>query len=258
MSSIDLQLSVEEVAFILSTTDQPDMAHDLMIAQLGDMGQAEARARLLAAGHSLLARAWVNIDESDQVSLSEPIERLAHILTCADFSIRYDRAYRPFELTLTFHFVDASIFSHSIEDGVIHHITEVQGETEVLRQGLTFFAVEDVNADCPVAEIPYSVLEQIKDEENLSTILSTLQKWEVPEKTRRLFTEDLRDVQYRGSVMRVDYEDDSRPRSDEGLLVLRGPDRLWFLRPFVREEKDYIKIFPGSIARFYKEVAAIL
>lgn len=258
MNTIDLRLSVEEVAFILSTIDQPDMAHNLMIAQLGDMEQIEARARLLAAGHSLLARAWVNIDESGQVSLSEPIERLAQILTCADFSIRYDRAYRPFELTLTFHFRDASIFSQSIEDGVIHHITEVQGETEVLRQGLTFFAVEDVNVDCPVAEIPYSVLEQIKDEEDLSIILSTLKKWGVPENTGQLFAEDLQNVQYRGSVMRVEYEDDNRPRSDEGLLVLRGPDRLWFLRPFIQEEKDYLKIFPASIARFYKEVAAIL
>ena len=259
MDLLDLRLSIEEVAFILSAVDQPKMAHDLMVAQLGDMEQEEARVRLLAAGHSLVARGWLDISESGETSLSEKLSRLGHILVHADFSIRYTRFYRPAELTLAFHFYKNDIFAHTMEQGVVHHINQVLNEKYVIQGGLSFFALDQISPfTCPQTEIPYDLLEQIKDEEDFSSILNPLETHGVPEETRTLLAEDLHEVQYRGSILRVEYGEDNIPKSDEGLLVLRGPERLWLLRPFDRDGERYVTLLPGTEETFRQEVSALL
>lgn len=259
MDLLDLRLSVEEVAFVLSAVDHPEMAHDLMVAQLGDMEEKEARARLLAAGHSLVSRGWLDVNESGETSLNERLSRLGHILVHTDFSIRYTRSYRPVELTLAFHFEGDDIFAHTIEQGVAHHINQVQNEKQVIEDGLSFFALDQVSPfTCPQVEVPYDILEQIKDKEDFSSILKPLEKLGVPEETRTLLAEDLHEVQYRGSVLRVEYGEDNVPKSDEGLLVLRGPERLWLLRPFDRDGERYVTLLPGIEETFRQEVSALL
>lgn len=258
MDSLDWRLSIEEVAAILSTVSQPEMAHDLMMAQLGDMSQEEAHARLLAAGHSLLARGYLNVSESGELSLSADMSRVAEILTHPDFSIRYTRSHQPFELTLAFHFNDNEIYAHSLENGILHHLTLVESQETVIERGLTFFALDEIGPfACPQAEMPYAIIEQIKDEDSLSVILKTLEGTQVPRETRTSFAEDVHQVQYRGSILRVEYED-SKPQSDEGLLVLRGTDRLWLLRLLVHNGNRYVTLIPGTEQKFRREVAALL
>lgn len=258
MDSLDWRLSVEEVAAILSTVSQPEMAHDLMMAQLGDMSREEAHARLLAASHSLLARGYLNVNESGELSLSADMSRVAGILTHPDFSIRYTRSHQPFELTLAFHFSGSEIYAHSLENGILHHLTLVERQESVTERGLTFFALDEIDPfTCPKVEMPYAIIEQIKDEDSLSVILKTLEGTQVPQETRTPFAEDVHQVQYRGSILRVEYED-SKPQSDEGLLVLRGTDRLWLLRLFVRNGNRYVTLLPGTEQAFRQEVIALL
>jgi hypothetical protein len=259
MELLDLRLSIEEMAFILSAVDQPEMAHDLMVAQLGDMEQEEAQARLFAAGHSLVARGWLTVNESGETKLSEQLSYLGHILVHTDFSIRYTRSYQPVELTLAFHFYEDDIFAHAIEQGVTHHINQMPDKKEVIEEGIAFFALDQVKPfNCPQADVPYDLLEQIKDEENFSSILKSLENFDIPEEARTLLAEDLHEVQYRGSILRVEYKENNKPESDEGLLVLRGPERLWLLRPFIRDDEHYITLIPGTEETFRREVTALL
>ena len=89
MKKSDFVLSVEEVSLVISIVGRPEVAHGLMAAQLGDMQEEEARARLLAAGHSLMARGWLTMDSQATMRLADPLARIARILSRADFSVRY-------------------------------------------------------------------------------------------------------------------------------------------------------------------------
>lgn len=259
MAQNDFLLGVEEVALAMSMVGQPEMAHNLMVVQLGTMSQEEARARLLAAGHSLIARGWLTMDEHGEMHLAAPLARIARVLSRADFSIRYTRSHQNAELALTFHFGEGGIFAHRMEQGVVHHISEIQDADLVIEGGMTFFDVMEAQPfTCPLVEIPYSLLEKIKDEENPSEIGRQLEEHGVPEETRVLLAEDLQKVQYRGSIMRVEYGKDNVPRSDHGLLVLRGPKRLWLFRPIIRGKQPFVTPLPCTEQVFRQEVAALI
>ncbi len=259
MKDTDFLLSVEELALAMSMVDRPEVAHDLMVAQLGAMKQEEARTRLLTAGHSLMARGWLTMDVQGTMHLADPLARVARVLSRADFSIRYSRSHRNVDLSLSFHFGEDGIFAHRMEQGVVHHIIEVQDADAVIQGGLAFFEMTEVHPfTCPSAEILNSLLDKIKDEKNTSSILQHLQEAGVPEETRTLLAEDLRGVQYRGSILRVEYGEDNIPRSDRGLLVLRGPERLWLLRPLIGEGEPSVTLLPGTEQVFRRQVAALL
>ena len=252
-------LSVEELALAMSIVGKPEMAHSVMVAQLGDMRQEEAHARLLTAGHALMARGWLMMDAQGAMQLADPLIRVARALSRADFSIRYSRSQPSADLSLSFHFGESGIFAHRIEQGVVHHITEVQGSSVVIQGGQEFFELAQTGRfTCPSAEIPEDLLNEIKDGEDASSILERLEQAGVPDETRTLLTEDLHKVQYRGSILRVEYGQDNVPRSDRGLLVLRGPKRLWLLRPLIQGEKRCVTVVPGTEETFQQEVAALL
>ena len=259
MEKTDFTLSVEEVALAMSLVGQPEVAHNLMMAQLGEMKQEEARARLLTAGHSLMARGWLTMDAQGAMHLADAMARVTRVLSHADFSIRYSRSHRNADLSLSFHFEEDGIFAHRVEQGVVHHITEVQDADAVTQGVLAFFEMAQVRPfTCPLTEIPDGLLDDIKNEEDVSSILRQLEEAGVPEETRTLLAKDLSGAQYRGSILRVEYGEDNVPRSDRGLLVLRGSDRLWLLRPLIGEGEPSVTLLAGTEQVFRQEVATLL
>ena len=259
MSTNEFFLSVEEVAMTLSIIGQPKEAHALMVAQLGKIGQEEARVRLLTAGHTLMARGYLSLDLEGRAHLSEPLARVVHVLAQADYTIRYNRSYRDADFSLAFHFDAENIFAHRLEQGVVHHITEVSNVEDVIQGGLGFFGIAEVPPfSCPIAEVSRELLDQIKDDPAHAVIHRRLTHAGVPAETCDLLAEDLSNTQYRGSVMRVEYDENNTPVSDRGLLVLRGPERLWLLRPIVREGEQYVTLLPGTRETFRREVTSLL
>jgi hypothetical protein len=79
-----------------------------------------------------------------------------------------------------------------------------------------------------------------------------------PQETRKLFIEDLHESRYRGSILRVEYDTNNTPRSDRGLLVLRGIERLWLLRTFQQNDKAFVTVLPGTESIFRQEVSELL
>ncbi|RLC73464.1 MAG: hypothetical protein DRJ03_26455 [Chloroflexi bacterium] len=259
MPTNDFFLSVEETAMAMSIVGQPEEAHSLMAAQLGEMGQEEAHIRLLTAGHSLIARGYLSMDTEGNMHLAEPIAHVARALSRADHTIRYSRSYRNVDLSLAFHFEKKGVFAHRIEQGVVHRITQVSSEEAVIQGGLDFFNLAEIHPfTCPITEISQGLLDQIKDDPAYVVIHRRLTHARVPAETCDLLTEDLSNTQYRGSILRVEYDENNAPISDHGLLVLRGPERLWLLRPFVREGERYVTLLPGTEEAFRREIVTLL
>jgi hypothetical protein len=255
----DFLLSVEEMALALSIVGQPQAAHDLMAAQLGDMEQEEARVRLLTAGHALMARGWLAMDEQGTVHLAEPVARVARVLSRAEFTIRYSLFDQQLDLSLAYHFGEGGIFSHNLEQGVVHHIVEVQGVDAVLKGGLEFLNVAEARPfACSPATFSEDLLNEIKNEEDVSAIAHRLQEAGVADETRVLLAEDMGTAHHRGSIMRVEYDEGNNPISDRGLLVLRGAERLWFLRPRPEEGGIMVTAMPGTEDVFRREVTALI
>jgi hypothetical protein len=258
MKNNDFLLSVEEIALAMSMVDKPDAAHGLMAMQLGDMSQEEARIRLMTAGHSLIARGFLSIDEEAMAHLAAPLARVARVLTGADYSIRCSRSYPEADIYLSFHFGEGGIFAHAVEQGVVHHVVELEGTDDVLEGGLAFFEMGEMTPfSCPSAEIPDSLLTEVKDEEDVTVVGNRLKQAGVAEETQVLLAEDLAKTLYRGSILRVEYDEDNQPISNRGLLVLRGQERLWFLRPSQTEGETMVTVLPGTEEVFRREATTL-
>lgn len=255
----DFLLSVEELALAMSLVGRPESGHNLMAAQLGAMKQEEARIRLLTAGHSLMARGWLAMDAQGTMHLADSVARVARVLSRADFSIRYGRAHQNAEFSLAFHFGEGGIFAHRIEQGVVHHIAEVYDRDTVIQGGMDFLEVSQAHPfTCPSVTLPYNLLAEVKDERDVSSILQRLRAATVPQETGVLLAEDLYNARYRGSVLRVEYDENNVPRSDRGLLILRGPERLWLLLPIPGKGEPSVTVQPGTEESFRQQVVALL
>jgi hypothetical protein len=206
-----------------------------------------------------MARGYLSMDTEGNVHLTEPIARIARILTRADHTLRYSRSYRNADLLLAFHFDEQDTFAHRLEQGVIHHITQVSGQEAALQGGLDFFNLAEARPfTCPAAVISQELLDQIKDDPAYVVIQRRLTHAGVPTETCDPLTEDLSNTRYRGSILRVEYDENNAPTSDRGLLVLRGPERLWLGHPFSREGKQYVTLLPGTEQTFRQRVSMLL
>ena len=260
MDILDLRLSVEEVALGISTLGYPDLAHNLMIAQLGSMTKEEMRSRLLSAVHALLARGLVTLSRPDTIHLENGLKKVAEILTQADYSIRYQRSYQNAQFLISFHLFEGQVFKHEVEYGVVHHIRQEQGVDSVIQEGITFFEPASVpfitsRTDIP---IPQEVLEDLKDKDDVDIVYQQLKQIMVNDEVAELLSVDLVRFKYRGSVLRVEYDEHKKPRSESGLLILGGEDRIWLIRPPDQTSKDYAHLLPGTRNSLSSEVASLI
>jgi hypothetical protein len=256
---MELRLGIEDLAFALSAVDESKAAHDLMLAQLGSMSSSEARARLMAAGHSLMARELLTMDDGSKVQLQQPLAEVARVLTHADFMIRYSRAYRDAEFVFSFYFTGGAILAHTIEKGVVHHIYTVDDFQNIVREAFEFFELDDTASfPSPEIEVPYEVFRYIKGSEVPSHILEELAAADVPQETRELLAEDLLVTRFRGSILRVEGLRRDDPASDEGILVLRGAERLWLFPTHQKAGEVFVTLKSGSQQNFREEIERLV
>ncbi|MGB9777452.1 MAG: hypothetical protein ACPLYD_13675 [Anaerolineae bacterium] len=253
----EFALTLEELALVFSIIGKPEAGQNLMAAQLGEMSEAEARARLLTAGHSLLARGWMVLSDEGP-TLNEDLARAAHLLTRADFSIRYSRATPDAEFNLAYHFGKDAILEHRLEQGVVHRLNEIPDAATVIKSGLVFFGLPQAEPfQCPPATLLYSLLNGLKDLDDPAQIDQRLQEAGIAEETRPLLVEDLARPQYRGSALRVQYDARGNLFSEEGFLLLHGPRRLWLIT-LSGPDRATATLMPATIQAFSQQVTALL
>ena len=250
-------LTTEELSLAFSLLGQPEAGRSLMVTQLGEMSEAEARARLMAAGHSLIARGGMALGPEGPV-LNEDLARAVGLLLRADFSIRYSRATSDAEFNLAYHFGQNLILEHRLEQGIAHRLNEIPDAATVIKSGLVFFGVPQAEPfQSPAIAIPYSLLNEVKNLGDPAQIDRRLQETGVDGGVRPLLAEDLAHPQYRGSVLRVQSDARGNLFSEEGFLLLHGPRRLWLIT-LSGPERTTATLMPATVQAFHQETAALI
>ncbi len=251
------RLSIEELALILAQSGQVETSRELIASQLGAAAsEAEVQASMLTAAHGLLANGWLELDADGTPVIDPELQRITGLLTEAQVSLCYSRADQDAEYRITYHKSAAGVFAHVIEHGIIHAFTELpHTDDAIFAGGVEFFEVaEAAPFSVPEFELPLEALNAIKDERDVGVITRRLHQAGAPETAASLMAEDLAATQYRGAALRVEYTQNNEPVSDRGLLLLRGPQRLWIMR----QAPEGVTVMPGIEAAFRNEVAALL
>jgi hypothetical protein len=256
MEVTTIRLSTEELALILAQMGHVEASKGLIATQLGlEASPAQMQARMLTAAHGLLASGWLDLDKDGNLVIDPELQRIAGVLTEAKLSIRYSRAEQAGERFVTYHITESGVFEHFVEYGIVHAITELPHIDAILDGGVDFLEVaETLPFAAPSFEVPFAVLSEINDERDVGAITQRLQRSGVPPAAAPLLAEDVAGEQYRGSALRVEYNHDAQPFSDHGLLLLRGPQRLWLMR----QAPQSVTLLPGTEEAFRREVAALV
>ncbi len=258
MAAIDVILTAEEAALALTIVGYPEKARTLMANLFGEIEEMEMRGRMLAAGHSLMARGFLVLNTQMQPLLDENLARIAHTLARADFSIRYSYSLAQAEFALVYHFRGSQIFAHRLEQGVLHRITEITDRNDIIKSGLTFFGIPQAEPfSAAPLEMPYPVLERLKDETDPATIEEGLRQAGADGEAVRWLAADLAQPRYRGAAIRVDYSPEGAPLSDRGFLFLHGPRRLWLMHLLTGEDPVRVRIVPATVQAFQEAIVAL-
>ena len=258
MPVTEFLLSVEELALAFSALGQPQMAHDVMLAQLGNMSSDEAHARLKTAGHSLLARGWLTLDTEAQLHLTAELQRAVSALVQPDFSLRYSRSQSQGEWLSAFHFTKGMLMAHRVEQGLLHHLVEIQDPTLAIQQGIEFFELaQAVDFEIPESRLSGQFLLMLKDADPILAA-QHLQTQSLPDQVKRGLLEALQLPRYRGSALRVEYDATRAAHSERGLLILGGSQQTWLFRFNGPDESSPVDILPGTPEVFAQEIQALL
>lgn len=253
----EFTLTVEEIALLFSLIGQPQAGQRLMAAHLGEITEAEARARLLAASHSLMARGLLTPGPEGPL-LDSSLAQMVKGLSRLKFSIRYSRSTQEAEFALAYHFHQDAIVEHRLEQGVVHRLAEVPDASVIIKRGLLFFGLPQAQ---PFTAVPIRMasrsLLNLKDVENPAAVEASLRQTSAAEESLSLLAEDLARPQYRGSALRVQYDSQGNPYSAKGFLLLHGPQRLWLIS-LSGSKKETATLMPASVASFQQEVTTLL
>lgn len=237
------RLTVEEIAFLMSLRQQPQLAQDLLRTQLGPLTQENVEGRLFAAAHTLIARDELAVAAGGSIHMSERLALLANILLDAPHSLRYMRAYRNAELLLTYHFYGGAIYEHRLEQGLVHEIQVVAGSEAVAAAGVAFFGLNDASAPrfAPV-EIAADVWSELSAQQEYPVLAAQARSLGVLNGSAEWLATDLLAAAYRGTVLWVHYNEDKQPVSDQGFLLLHAPERTWLIEPQQAEAGDVVRL----------------
>lgn len=257
------RLSVDEVAFALTQIGEAELAQSFLLMHQGSpLTQSEVRARLVAAGHSLLAREGLFVSEEGILSLDAAVAHVATMLTHAAFSLHCSLSYELADMGSTFYFRGSDVLEHWLEQGVVHQFEIVDEHAAVLKRIAHFFAPAGLPllpADNPSGHLPLDLVEQLAREQDAAMIASQLSEAGLSTDLVGPLAEDLATTIARGAVVRVDYERGAPPRSQSALLVLQGQERLWLLRPLAPlTPGGLVELLRGSAHTFTLTIAQLL
>lgn len=246
------RLSVDEVAMILSQSGHADAARQtLAIGGADVLDGGVIRGRLQAAGHSLMARGLLDVIDDGVIELDPAINRLVGPLASADFSIRLARSDGETDWTITFHFSGDVIVQHTIERDIVHELTECCGEADVVETILDLLGVgEHTPFKAGSCTVTASVINDLQTTADRDTALAMLADAGMFETVRQLFVDDFMGVVSRGTISRIDYDDEEASLAEGAIMTLHGPERFWLMVLQGQHEAPEMEIMPGDRQTF--------
>ena len=256
------EISAEEVALAMSVAGYPGNANSLLEATFGDLSEDERRGRLKAAGASLAARRLLTIEGEQPPTLDPNLARVVSILHAPAFSLKYDRGSPGALDTIAYHFErrDGTVIEQTIREGVVHRLAEVE-RSDVVKRGVALFAIPDqASSAVPEVSIPRSVFEDARERGPLEPTIaqSLLEKEGLPPEHAHMLVEDLRDNNYQGSVLYVEYDENGQPASDHGFMMMQSDRRTWILSVESKGQEFFVLPALVSVQAFERKVRELI
>ncbi len=250
-------LSIEEVAYAMGVLGGVEVARGYLAALLGERPQQELEGRLLAAGHALVARGYLDFDAaSGNKQLTPELAPLVGALIHHDYSLQCMRAAPGQETVLNFHISGDLCVAHWIEKAVVAHLEALGGQADIIERGRLFFGIPAnhtlVTGQQRLGKIPADLLQKIGQSLTETTpeqIAAQLSIAGLPADSIRFLAEDLYAPTSRGSVMKVKVGDKGLI-SDKGFLIFQGPHSTWFFE-ITPKMPPTLDICMGNLEQFH-------
>lgn len=260
MPGLSFRLAVDEVAMALAQVGEPDLARDLLVAEAGEVLSGDAaRGRLIAAGHSLMARGLLEVDVDRSVHLDEALARAVCPLAKADFSLRVSRSDDSGELARSYHFRGSGSVSQEVDRDIIYRLVEYPSVEAAVASCVAFFDTDGIASFAVESStIPMDTLDEIQRTADPETVAVTLAAVGMPKNVRTMFVPDFQGVVFRGGLLRVDFGQVNGPTSNRGTLILRGPQRMWLMRILPEGDTARLLVMAGSKRSLRGEILALI
>ncbi|MDQ2806777.1 MAG: hypothetical protein M3Z04_07660 [Chloroflexota bacterium] len=230
------QISVEELAYALGVLGGVGVAGGFLRSVLGDRDRRELDGRLLSAGHTLMARGYLDLNLVTQTTHIDPALRAAVLpLINNQFSIRCSYAAGNGEQVLAYFSQKPIIIEHKLVQGVISHLDLVPDWATVADRSYRFFDLPLTRADDqgfhPVGNVPINYLYRPQTQENASspdTLTLQLQREGLLPLIAQQLAQDIVESEAHSSVIRTQ-TGPAGLTADRGFLILRSWQRWWLL-----------------------------
>ncbi len=258
MNALDIALTTEELALCVSLLGYSEDAAVILRAQYGDISPEVARAYLEAASHSLLARESIAM-ENGRPALSQQLQELVQGFIDTQFTLQFQK--RPREgspLSLSLHFTPKGVLAHMLVYEVVHRFGWVSTE-DALVSGWLFFEVprEQWEDEKEFGLVPAEAFRQFYKARNREEMDAALASMNLPQEAASQLAEDLIHAHYRGVIVRIDYDEQRQPYSNEGAFVLQGPHRTWMFSA-VPEQENVLRVQWMSLGAYRSLVRSLI
>lgn len=231
MSEQHWLLGVEELAVALGIVGGEEVAGGLLTAILGPRSHEEMEGRMLAAGHSLLARGLLTI-AGEEKHLDGDFAAALLPLAEQRFSVRCSRAEAQGEELATYFVGPAGVSEHRLRRAVMSELTLLPAAEGAALRSAGFFGLKAARRRAfgeSLATLTTAALGQARTQaaaEGQAAAAASLVAAGVPAAIAQEVAEDMAAPRFHGSVLRVEQREQG-PASDRGFLMLQGAERLW-------------------------------
>lgn len=253
MSASACELSIEELAVALGLVGGAALTQDVLRAAIGERPDAELEGRLIAAGHSLLARGSLQLDEESR-ALDPTLLRLVAPLIRNTFSLRCGRSGGTGEQVVQYFRGEERLVRLDVQHVVACRLEEVADYRALRNQLLAFFEQPLDDEEGPTAEplttIPAELLEMAKtnSRQHRDGTVALFAQAGLATPIARDLAVDFAAPASRGSVVRIESHG-GRFVSNCGVLTLQGAQR-WWLFEILLNNPTLLNVHLGTSSQF--------
>lgn len=230
MATEQFTLSFEELAYLFAQFDLVEQSRALLITSEPTPSRDVVDAQLRAAGHSLLARGWLTVNDAGETIVVEPLAHVVGIVGRAPQSIRIDMSTPTAEYRIAIHRYQQHLVRHTVIIGVVHVLELLESLEEVVATALDFFRVNEATPfTLPTYTIPIETFNTVVNAPSPEVIRSSLQSIGMAQEWIEALATDVSATRFRGTITLIEYDAERGAFADHGALLLRGSHRLWFL-----------------------------
>lgn len=256
-----VRLGIEEVALAMSILGHPDVAKALFITTFGDLSPDDEEGRLLAAGHSLMARGLLSVANGES-KLDADFAKFMDILIGPTSILQFSLRSGEDEEALTYFFKGAARVEQRVDQGVVYNFRSIQNTSEIFESTRQLFgvtqAVTEPTEIHPEVKVPMSLLDKARDPSiNTPGALTRMfEQANVPSTLSRMLAQDFLATRGRGTAMLVENRQ-GQLVSDHGFLVMKSAERTW-LFPLFEQGEAYARVLLATHESFTQQTQLLI